>query len=561
MSVEGAHNAQAEKDSWARSVEKRYPGEDFSSRNRSGITVQPVYDATDAEARGLAPPSPPGQFPYTRGIYPIHYQYQPWMDLQIIGYGVASQLRERMELLQREGGARGYFGGAAYNVIFDMPTSMGFDPDYPGVVGSIGDSGVSICKASDYETLLAGADLGKTHFSMILNAGSPPMLGLYFAAAERMGFDTKQLRGNLTNYIWDFFGHCGGMNFSPRGSYRLCVDIGAYCAEHAPNFGTVTFSEHNICEAGATNVQSVGLALAAVVALNEECEKLGIPVDPIASGYGFHLRFGEDLFEDVAKTRALRSLYAKLNHERFGCQAPNALKARIHAQTAGSLLTRQQPQNNIVRNAFGALAAVMAGVNGMTINAYDEALGLPTEEAVTMSLRTSQIIAEETGVKKVSDPLAGSYYVESLTAEIEESCMALIAKIDEQGGLIACIESGWARAEVATSAYDWRQEVESGERPIVGVNRFVTDEVDETPVFQPDPEVARLALDDLARLRATRDQAGCDRALERLRSASENVMAGREIGSVTAALVAGAHADATLGEMQSVLFDVFGRNK
>ena len=546
----------AGRDEWEALVRKRYPEADFRQANRSGVTVEPVYDSSDLERRGIAEPPLPGQFPYTRGIYPIHYQYQPWMDLQIIGYGVAAQLRERMSLREREGGARGYFGGNAYNIIFDMPTSMGFDPDYAGVRGSIGDSGVSICKASDYETLLAGVDLATTHFSMILNAGSPAMLGLFVA-----GFQGNQLHGNLTNYIWDFFGHCGGMNFSPRGSYRLCVDVCAYCAEHVPHFGPVTFSEHNICEAGATNVQAVGLALAAVVAMNEECVKLGLDVDPIASGYGFHLRYGEDLFEDIAKTRALRSLFAKLNAERFGCQASNALKARIHAQTAGSLLTAQQPENNIVRNAFGALAAVLAGVNSMTINAYDEALGLPTEEAVTLSLRTSQIIAEESGAKKVSDPLGGSYYVEALTEDISRACLQLIEKVDELGGLIACIESGWARAIVAESAFTWREEVERGERTIVGVNRFVTDETRETPVFRPDPNVARLALEDLERLRARRDQVRCDAALADLRRAGEKVMAGREIGSTTASLVAAAHADATLGEMQAVLFDVFGRNK
>lgn len=560
MSVQGEALRSAERERWEKTVAERYEGRDFTRPTRSGIPVAPVYDKSNLEQR---PPSEamPGQFPYVRGIYPIHYQYQPWMDLQIIGYGVADQLRERMELLDREGGSRGYFGGSAFNVIFDMPTSMGFDPDYPGVRGSIGDAGVSICKAADYEALLAGRDLAKTHFSMVCNAGSPAMLGLYVAAAERMGFAGEQLHGNLTNYIWDFFGHCGGMNFSPRGSYRLAVDVCAYCSEHVPHFGTITFSEHNICEAGATNVQAVALALAAVIAMNAECVELGLDVDPIASGYGFHVRYGEDFFEDVAKTRALRSLYAKINAERFGCRSGNAQKAKIHAQTAGSLLTVQQPKNNIVRNAYGALAAVMAGVNGMTINAYDEALGLPTEEAVTLSLRTSQIIGEETGVKQVSDPLAGSYLVESLTAEIEAACLAYIDRIDEQGGLIACIESGWARAEVAASAYEWRQQVESGERTLVGVNKFTGDDDGETEVFRPDPNVAELAIADLERHRSERDQAATDAALAGLRAAGESVQRGEAVGSTTAALVAAAHADATLGEMQSVLFDVFGRNK
>jgi methylmalonyl-CoA mutase, N-terminal domain len=540
---------------WARDVAKRYGDRVFRHTKRSKLTTEAFYDDHESE------PPPPGQYPFTRGIYPIHYQYQPWMDLQIIGYGVASQLRERMELVEREGGARGYFGGSAFNIIFDMPTSMGYDPDYPGVRASIGESGVSICKARDYEVLLAGRDLTSTHLSMVLNAGSPAMLGLYVAAARRLGFDSTTLHGNLTNYIWDFFGHSGGVNFSPRGSYRLCADVAAYCAEQVPHFGTITISEHNICEAGATNVQAVALAIATVVALNEECQSLGLDLDSVVPGYGFHLRYGEDFFEDIAKTRALRSLYARINHERFGCQRSNSLKARIHAQTAGSLLTAQQPLNNIIRNAYGALAAVLSQVNGMTINAYDEALGLPTAQAVTLSLRTSQIISEETGVTQVSDPLGGSHYVEALTQEIEEACMTLLAEIDERGGLIECIESGWVQSQVVESAFQWRQEVETGERTIVGVNKFRVDEEDLTPVFEPDPNVARLALADLEDLRRTRDSTACASALEHLGSAARTVWDGREIGSVTAALVAAAEADATLGEMQAVLFEVFGRNK
>jgi methylmalonyl-CoA mutase N-terminal domain/subunit len=503
----------------------------------------------------------PGQYPYTRGVYPVHYRYQPWMDLQIIGFGVPSQLRERMDLLREQGGARGYFGGEAYNLIFDMPTSMGYDPDHPSVVGTIGDCGLSVAKAADYEELFAGRDLHSTHVSMVCNAGSPGMLGLYFAAAQRMGFDLSKLGGNITNYIWDFFGHCGGVNFSPRGSYRLCADIAAWCAEHAPRFNTVTISEHNVCEAGATHVEAVALSIATVIALNEECQSLGIDLDTVVPRYGFHVRYGEDFFEDIAKTRALRRLYARVNSERFGCTKPSSMQARIHAQTAGSLLTAQQPLNNVIRNAFGAMSAVLSGVNGMTINAYDEALGLPTEEAVTLSLRTSQIIAEETGVTGVTDPLGGSHYVEALTDEVDRACSALIEEIDRRGGLVACIESGWAQDLVARSAYRWKQEVEDGTRTVVGVNRYRTDEPDQTRVFQPDPDAERLAVESIRRHRSTRNDAACDAALAGLRDASVEVQAGRAIGSVTGALVAAACADATLGEMQSVLFSVFGRNK
>lgn len=550
-----------EHESWLESVTHRYGDRAFATENRSGLRVEPMYDATSRGETMPSDVSTPGSYPFTRGIYPIHYQHQPWMDLQIIGYGVASQLRERMDLIQAADGAKGYFGAEAYNIIFDMPTSMGFDPDTPAVQGSIGDCGVSISKASDFETLFAGKDLSRTHVSMVCNAGSPAILALYLAAAKRMGFDAKSLGGNITNYIWDFFGHCGGMNFSPRGSYRLCVDLAVYCAEAAPKFNTLTVSEHNICEAGANHTQALAFSIATIIALNEECETLGINPDSVLPRYGFHVRYGEDFFEDIAKTRALRRMYARVNKERFGCERVGSLTARIHAQTAGSLLTVQQPLNNLVRNSIGALSAVLSGVNGMTINAYDEALGIPSEEAVTLSLRTSQIIAEESGATKVSDPLGGSYYVESLTDAFEEAALEIIQEIDEMGGLVACIESGWIQEQVADSAYDWRREVEAGERVLVGVNKYRSDEPDLTKVFQPDPTAARLALDDLTRHRAERDQALTDASLENLRSASVDVMAGNNIGSCTAALVDAASAGATLGEMQAVLFDVFGRNK
>jgi methylmalonyl-CoA mutase, N-terminal domain len=545
---------------WREQIDARYDRQGFERRNRSGIDVKPVYDVLDLQAAAPAL-AEPGQYPFERGIYPIHYQHQPWMDLQIIGYGVPSQLRERMDLVREADGAKGYFGGEAYNIIFDMPTSMGFDPDTPGVMGSIGDCGVSIVKAADFQTLFADRDLSRTHVSMVCNAGSPAMLALYLAAAERMGFSGDQLGGNITNYIWDFFGHCGGVNFSPRGSYRLCIDLAEYCAQRAPKFNTVTISEHNICEAGANHAQSLAFSLCTVIALNEEAASLGIDPDRLLPRYGFHVRYGEDFFEDIAKTRALRRMYAQINRERFGAKRNSSLTARIHAQTAGSFLTVQQPLNNLVRNAYGALSAVVAGVNGMTINAYDEALGLPTEEAVTLSLRTSQIIAEETGVTKVSDPLAGSYYVESLTSEIQRAAERIIDQVDSMGGLISCIESGWVQEQVAESAYLWRQQVETGERVLVGVNKYVRDEVDQTKVFEPDPTAARLALDDLARHRSERDSAATQEALTRLRSAAQETRAGRSIGSCTAALVDAAKADATLGEMQAVLFDVFGRNK
>lgn len=558
MTVGEAKTIEGRYATWQRTVATRYADRSFVARNRSGVEIQPVYGGLDRRGDEA---EMPGQYPYTRGIYPIHYQFQPWMDLQIIGYGIPAQTRERMDLLLKQGGSKGYFDREAYNFIFDMPTSMGYDPDHPGVRGSIGDCGISVCKASDYEILLAGKNLEKTTVSMVLNAGSPGMLALYLAAAKRRGFAFEKLGGNITNYIWDFFGHSGGTNFSPRGSYRLIADIAAYCAEHVPLWNTLTISEHNICEAGATNVQAVAYSIAAIIAVNEECVSLGIHPDSVVPRFGFHVRYGENFFEEVAKTRALRRLFAKVNRERFGCTKSASLQARIHAQTAGSLLTAKQPLNNLVRNAYGSLAAVMAGVNGMTINAYDEALGLPTEEAVTLSLRTSQIIAEETGAVHVSDPLGGSYYVEELTDQIERLVVDIIADIDNRGGLIACIESGWIKQQVSAAAYQWRQEIESGARTMVGVNKYATDEPEQYAVFQPDPEAARMAIADVERHRRERDNRRCAEALDDLRRAALDVSEGRRIGSVMAMLVAAADADATLGEMQTVLHDVFGRNK
>ena len=533
MTLTGTETTDSAYAKWQQTVSARYADRSFVARNRSGVELDPVYSGLDRQGREA---EMPGQYPYTRGIYPIHYQFQPWMDLQIIGFGLPAQTRERMDLLLQEGGSKGYFDREAYNFIFDMPTSMGYDPDHPGIGGSIGDCGISVCKASDYEILLAGKDLERTTVSMVLNAGSPGMLGLYLAAAKRRGFAFNKLGGNITNYIWDFFGHSGGTNFSPRGSYRLIADIAAYCAEHVPLWNTLTISEHNICEAGATNVQAVAYSIAAIVAVNEECVKLGIDPDTVVPRFGFHVRYGENFFEEIAKTRALRRVYAKINRERFGCTRSGSLQARIHAQTAGSLLTAKQPLNNLVRNAYGALAAVLGGVNGMTINAYDEALGLPTEEAVTLSLRTSQIIAEETGAVHVSDPLGGSYYVEALTDEIERRVFEIIADIDDRGGLIACIESGWIKQQVSAAAYEWRQEIESGARTMVGVNKYTNDEPEQFAVFQPDPEAARMAIADVERHRRERDNVGCAAALNSLKRAALEVSEGRSIGSVTAML-------------------------
>jgi len=542
---------------WIKKVRKRYKNEEFKRTTRSEIEVKPVYHLGDVMDREKVDLSLPGQYPFTRGIYPIHYQYQPWMDEQIIGFGTPNQLRERMDHLLEEGGSKGYFGGEAYNIIFDQATYNGYDPDAPEVQGTIGDVGVSICKTSDFETLFEGKDLGRTHVSLVDLFSSPELFALFVAAAERLGCPKEKLSGNLTNYLYDYI-FLGYTHYPARNCFKLIREVIKYCTEQIPLWNTLTVSEHNIGEAGANAVQSVAYSMAVIIATIEECVNAGLNPDDFVPRLGFHLRYGENFFEDIAKTRALRRMYASVNKERFGCQNLRSLQARIHAQSAGVCMTVQQPLNNLIRGSIATLSAVLSGVNGMTVDAYDEALGEPTEEAVTLAVRTSQIIANETGVTWVSDPLGGSYYIEWLTDEIERRCYQIIEDIEQNGGLIACLENDYLKNQTIEAAYKWRQSVESGERVVIGVNKYISTEPDKTNVFQPDPEAEKRAIEDVVRHRQMRDNQRTRAALELVRSEAKKIKESSKGGKLMDYLVAAAHADATIGEMHSTLTEVLG---
>lgn len=541
---------------WQTVIDHRYQGKSYTSTSRSGVSTKAVYSGADMAADDYNDIGMPGQYPYTRGIYPIHYQHQPWMDLQIIGFGNAHMLRERMDLLKEQGGAKSYFGGEAYNVIFDVAGSDGHDPDDPLVLGRIGDVGLQVCKAGDFEILLKDKDLTQTHFSVV---GNHCLFPLYLTAAERMGFDIKDLSGNTVAYLWDHFA-CFGVNYEPRNSFKVIRELIRFCRDNVPKWNTVTISEHNMGEAGATAAQSVGICMSVIIAINESCQSGGLDLDDCVPGYGFHVRYGEDFFEDIAKTRALRRMYAKLNKERFGCKKPASMQAKIHAQTAGSCMTVQQPKNNLIRAAVGTMSAVLSGVNGMTVNAYDEALGEPTDESVTLAIRTSQILASETGLTRVSDPLGGSYYLERLTNDLEAEANKFLAEIEKRGGYIACIENGWIKQQVQQKADEWRREVDSGERVVVGVNEYVTKEEIRENVFEPDPAAETWAINDLERHRRERDNEKTQTALNLLKQEAEKVVSTDKVCNLIEKMLDAARADATLGEIQSVLFKTFGQH-
>ncbi len=542
---------------WREHLLKRYQGKEFKSTSLSGIEVKSVYDIKDVENIQYEDIGLPGEYPYTRGIYPIHYQYQPWMNEQIIGYGIPSHLRDRIKLLREEGGAQGYFGREAFNLIFDQATQSGYDPDDPVAMGRIGDTGVSVCKAKDFEVLFEGTDLNKTNVVFVANNSSPTILALYIAAAERMGVAQKNLRGNLTNYLYcKFFQDCE--SFPPKSAFKIMREVIKYCTRNIPGWNTLTITEHNMKEAGASQVQALAFSLAVSIATTEECIKAGLKPDDFIPRFGFHVEFGENFFEDIAKVRALRRMYAKINKERFGCTNPKSLQARIHGQTAGVTMTVQQPLNNLIRNSLHTLSMILAGVNGTQVDAYDEALGEPTEEAVTLSFRTQQIIYHETGITSVSDPLAGSYYLEWLTSEIERQAGEILEAIDKQGGFVKCWENGWLKRKITESAFKWRQKVESGEKVIVGVNKYFSDNDHGVEVFKPHPDTEKMAAEDVIKHRRERDNEKCRAALENLHAEAVKVEQSDTEGNLMEALVGAAKADATLGEMQAVLREVFG---
>ena len=492
----------------------------------------------------------PGEFPFTRGIYPTMYRGRFWTMRQYAGFGSAVESNQRYRYLLSK-------GQAGLSVAFDLPTQIGMDSDHPLALGEVGKVGVAIDSLEDMETLFDAIPLEKVSTSMTINATAAILLCLYVAVAKRQGASLQKLSGTVQNDILKEYIARGTYIYPVRPAMRIVTDIFSWCRDHLPKWNTISISGYHIREAGSTAVQEVAFTLADGIAYVQAALDAGLRVDEFAPQLSFFFNAHNDLLEEIAKYRAARRLWARIMVERFAAKDPRSLMLRFHAQTAGSSLTAQQPENNIVRVAIQALAAVLGGCQSLHTNSLDEALALPTEDAALIALRTQQILANETGVANTVDPVAGSYAIESLTNEIESGAREYIKKVDSMGGMLRAIEAGFVQGEIQKAAYEFQRAVEKKEQIVVGVNDFVAPTSDENhdraiPILRIDAEIERSQIARLNALRARRDSARAQSALAELQrraATTENLLP---------AILAAVEAYATVGEISDALRRVFG---
>ncbi|MFL5970340.1 MAG: methylmalonyl-CoA mutase [Gaiellaceae bacterium] len=507
----------------------------------SGIEIKPVYTADDTPAELELP----GEFPFTRGPYKDMYRGRPWTIRQYAGFASAEDTNERFRYLLD----RGQMG---LSVAFDLPTPLGYDSDDPRAVGEVGRTGVAIDSIADMELLFDGIPLDRVSTSMTINAPAALLLLLYELVAERQGASSEALRGTAQNDILKEYIARGNYIFPPKPSMRLTTDLFAYCAERIPSWNTISISGYHIREAGSTAVQELAFTLANGIAYCQAAVDAGLSPDEFGERLSFFFNAHNHFFQEVAKFRAARRLWARIMRERFGATNPKAWALRFHAQTGGSTLTAQQPDNNVVRVAVQALSAVCGGAQSIHTNGYDEALALPSEHAVHIALRTQQLLAHEAGGTDTADPLGGSYFIEALTDELEAKASELIERVDELGGAVVAIEQGFVQGEIEQAAFRWQQEVEAGERVIVGVNRFT--EGDEGPIelHRLDPAAEKRQLERTARVRAERNAGEAERALAAVRDVA------RGDGNLLVPMREALRVRCTVGEICNTLRDEFG---
>jgi methylmalonyl-CoA mutase N-terminal domain/subunit len=517
-------------------------------RTDSGIELRPVYTADDLAAGGFDPArdlGEPGEFPFTRGVYPSMYRSRLWTMRQYAGMATAAETNARFRYLLDQ-------GQTGISVAFDLPTQMGLDSDHPRAEGEVGKTGVAIDSVDDMARLLEGIPLDRVSTSMTINATAPILLLLYELVAEEQGIASTDISGTVQNDILKEYAARGTYIYPPEPSMRMITDLFAYCGERVPRWNTISISGYHMREAGSTAAQEIAFTLADGIAYVQAALDAGLSVDEFAPRLSFFFACHMHFFEEIAKFRAARRMWARIMRERFGAQDPRSLMLRFHTQTGGATLTAQQPEVNIVRTALEALAAVLGGTQSLHTNSFDEALALPTEHSATIALRTQQVIGYETGVTETVDPVAGSYYVESLTDELERLAIELISKVDAMGGAVRAIEAGFYQDEIHESAFRIQQGIESGERVVVGVNRFI--ETDEQPIELQRISEAETAkqVERVRELRAGRDQAAVDAGLAAVRETAAGT--GNLLGPMKEAL----RARATLGEVSDTLREVFG---
>src|SRR5579863_6936097 len=512
----------------------------------SGQPIDRLYTQEDLSAAD--PESTigyPGEFPFTRGIYPTMYRGRLWTMRQYAGFGTAVESNQRYRYLLGK-------GQAGLSVAFDLPTQIGMDSDHPLALGEVGKVGVAIDSLEDMETLFDGIPLEKVSTSMTINATAAILLCLYVAVAKKQGANLEKISGTVQNDVLKEYIARGTYIYPVRPAMRIVTDIFAWCRDNLPKWNTISISGYHIREAGSTAIQEVAFTLADGIAYVQSALDAGLAVDEFAPQLSFFFNAHSDLLEEIAKYRAARRLWAKIMRDRFGAKDPRSLLLRFHAQTAGSSLTAQQPENNIVRVAIQALAAVLGGCQSLHTNGLDEALALPTEDSALIALRTQQIIAHETGVVNTVDPVAGSYAIENLTDRIEAGAREYISRIDAVGGLFRAIETGYVQGEVQKAAYEYQQAIERGQQIVVGVNRFLSDESRAIPTLRLDPENERSQVSRLRALRARRDAARTKQALDEVEARA------RSGANLMPAICAAVEALATVGEISDALRRVFG---
>ena len=509
----------------------------------SGLPVQPVYGPEDVAGLNLA--EAPGEFPYTRGIHSDMYRGRLWTMRQFSGFATPEETNRRYQYLLEQ-------GQTGLSVAFDLPTLMGFDADQPESLGEVGKCGVSICSLEDMETLFRGIPLERVTVSMTINSPAAIIWAMYLAVAEQQGADWGRISGTLQNDILKEYIAQKEYIYPPHPSMRLVTDTIEFATRQVPRFNPISISGYHIREAGSTAVQELAFTLRDGIEYAEWAVERRLPVDAFAPRLSFFFNAHNDFFEEIAKYRAARRMWAHIMRDRFGARDERSLKLRFHSQTAGCSLTWQQPYNNVVRTAIQALAAVMGGTQSLHTNSLDEAYALPSEHAVRLALRTQQVIAYESGVTAEPDPLGGSFFLERLTAEVEEAANGYIRRIDGMGGMIPAIEEGFPQREIAQASFEYQQSVESGERKIAGVNAFTVEDEQPIELLEIDESAAGHQVEKLAALRRRRDAPRVAAALDALRRAaggSENTMP---------FILEAVRAYATVGEMTAALRDVFG---
>lgn len=509
-----------------------------------GILVKSVYTASDV---GSYPPdiSFPGQFPYTRGIREDGYRSRLWTMRQYAGYATVEESNRRYKYLFQQ-------GNTGFSVAFQLPTQMGYDSDHPIAAGEVGRVGVAIDSLQDMEQLWEGISLANVSTSMTINATAPILLAMYIAAAEKQGAKQSQLAGTVQNDILKEYISRNTYISGPEPSLRLITDLCEYCTKNLPRWNSLSICGYHMRESGATAVQELAFTLSDAIAYVNAMVKRGMQVDSFLPQFTFMMACNINLFEEVAKFRAMRRMWAKITKERFGAENPRSMMFRFHVQNDGAIATAQQPLNNIIRTTISALACAMASCQSLCTTSYDEALALPSEESVMIALRTQQIVANESGVADVADPMGGSYYLEWLTNKVEEEANKYIATIDEMGGALEAVKKGYVQRELLRTAYDYQRAVDSGEQPVVGLNCFTVDEKPSFQLLEIDPSVENRQIERLRRLRESRDNKKVSEVLDRVRKVAdsdENIMP---------VLIEAVKTYATVGEITDVLRGVFG---